>query len=340
MKILLIGNGFDLAHNLPTTYNNFLDVCDGIVREHSPNPSVNKIYIEFCENTENSIYEIFKQKVIINAWIIHFIKKRRELGDSWGDFESEIEYVNRIILNEKDKSKSDRYETIGSISDLSRTVREKIGRKPLTYKMFFDCLFSELNDLIDALNIYFSCFIAKKHVDKVDAVSRLNVDRLISFNYTTTYTDNYDIFDKPDFKYCYIHGQAKSIGSGILNNIVLGFDDHYLESGRAVIETVPFEKYYQRIIKQTDITYLDWIENINEKKESSILYIYGHSLTPSDGDILKKLLTCEYIITVVFYRDESDRAKKVANLAVVLGPETLIKLAGETNPHISFQKIE
>ena len=27
MNILLIGNGFDLAHGLPTQYKNFLDFC-------------------------------------------------------------------------------------------------------------------------------------------------------------------------------------------------------------------------------------------------------------------------------------------------------------------------
>lgn len=29
-KILLIGNGFDLAHGLPTSYSFFLDFCDKI----------------------------------------------------------------------------------------------------------------------------------------------------------------------------------------------------------------------------------------------------------------------------------------------------------------------
>ena len=29
MKILIIGNGFDLAHKLPTSYKDFLNVCDG-----------------------------------------------------------------------------------------------------------------------------------------------------------------------------------------------------------------------------------------------------------------------------------------------------------------------
>lgn len=26
-RILILGNGFDLAHNLPTKYSNFLDFC-------------------------------------------------------------------------------------------------------------------------------------------------------------------------------------------------------------------------------------------------------------------------------------------------------------------------
>lgn len=29
-KILLIGNGFDLAHGLPTSYSYFLDFCDKV----------------------------------------------------------------------------------------------------------------------------------------------------------------------------------------------------------------------------------------------------------------------------------------------------------------------
>ena len=31
-KILLIGNGFDLAHGLPTSYSYFLDFCDKVSR--------------------------------------------------------------------------------------------------------------------------------------------------------------------------------------------------------------------------------------------------------------------------------------------------------------------
>ncbi len=35
MNILLIGNGFDLAHELPTKYENFLDFCERVNRIYS-----------------------------------------------------------------------------------------------------------------------------------------------------------------------------------------------------------------------------------------------------------------------------------------------------------------
>ena len=36
-KILLIGNGFDLAHGLPTSYSYFLDFCDKVEKKFNFN---------------------------------------------------------------------------------------------------------------------------------------------------------------------------------------------------------------------------------------------------------------------------------------------------------------
>ena len=40
MKILLIGNGFDLEHGLPTSYMDFLDFCQRVERIYTLNPEV------------------------------------------------------------------------------------------------------------------------------------------------------------------------------------------------------------------------------------------------------------------------------------------------------------
>ena len=53
MNILVIGNGFDLAHGLPTTYTNFLEFIEaftGII----DNPHI--MSCGYLQNTEKTIY--------------------------------------------------------------------------------------------------------------------------------------------------------------------------------------------------------------------------------------------------------------------------------------------
>lgn len=45
MNILIIGNGFDLEHKLPTSYRDFLDFC----------LSVNKLYYEICHIEQSGL---------------------------------------------------------------------------------------------------------------------------------------------------------------------------------------------------------------------------------------------------------------------------------------------
>lgn len=55
MNILLIGNGFDLAHHLPTTYNDFLTFLDALrTLSSSDLPSkLNKKIKELIQNNQN-----------------------------------------------------------------------------------------------------------------------------------------------------------------------------------------------------------------------------------------------------------------------------------------------
>ncbi|MCQ2744577.1 MAG: bacteriophage abortive infection AbiH family protein [bacterium] len=78
MDILILGNGFDLAHGLKTRYVDFLN---------------------YCLDNEN----------IENVWLKHFINKQQKLGDKWIDLEEEIYNVIRTI-NENLKSLTNNYE--------------------------------------------------------------------------------------------------------------------------------------------------------------------------------------------------------------------------------------
>lgn len=113
LNILIIGNGFDLAHNLQTTYIDFLKFIDAfnrfkdICKKESTKTAwgnaivEDKKYILDLANLydkQKSVFEEIEKLISNNVWIEYFWKlysERKTLKkDGWIDFESEI---SRII---------------------------------------------------------------------------------------------------------------------------------------------------------------------------------------------------------------------------------------------------
>lgn len=64
LDILIIGNGFDLAHGLKTSYKDFLEFCELQIKNE------NSEYYNLCA---------------INLWLKHFITRQQDLGNTWID---------------------------------------------------------------------------------------------------------------------------------------------------------------------------------------------------------------------------------------------------------------
>lgn len=114
-KILLIGNGFDLAHGLPTSYSYFLDFCDKVEKiftrqQMMSDTEYKRKFLDdwnIDDSIKSKLYEWFKKsptnqdELLIelndnirdNIWINYFLEKRKQLGQNWIDFESEISNV-------------------------------------------------------------------------------------------------------------------------------------------------------------------------------------------------------------------------------------------------------
>lgn len=134
MNILMIGNGFDLAHGLPTKYTDFLDFCGNAkkiyrlpqgttkqtyVNEEFNNWKINSEIKEILEkaflsrkaetminedgtyedifSTSNQFLDEFNSCVADNAWINYFIDVRKNIGGNWIDFELEISKVVKTL---------------------------------------------------------------------------------------------------------------------------------------------------------------------------------------------------------------------------------------------------
>lgn len=110
MNIILLGNGFDLAHGLPTTYTNFLDFLKEI-KQLSPTPPKVKfnqqINILLADSTNKATLRRIRKLCTNNIWSKYFLN-RNYLYPNWCDFESEIEYITQNLQNIKKELEKNR----------------------------------------------------------------------------------------------------------------------------------------------------------------------------------------------------------------------------------------
>ena len=180
MNILLIGNGFDLAHGLPTTYRDFLGFVDNVhfragkkaSREENIKVSdVIEEYIEssFSDDSKSQMRNELIEMLENNKWFKHFISINIKNG--WIDFESEIsrviqalDDVRKSVLLQAKKKKCESYSLEQWQQD---TLKYVLGHSDIqsrySYSVSLDffrfCpeqLYYDLNRLTRALELYWN----------------------------------------------------------------------------------------------------------------------------------------------------------------------------------------
>ena len=313
MNILIIGNGFDLAHGLPTKYEHFLKFMYSFIeyktakeegKELGWNDGEDVSYYRYFINLFNRKYDDKLAGKIIeelselasnNVWIKYFTaiyESRKQAGkDGWIDFESEISSVIQALdsacktIREQlqqgnDKAKMEQWQL--------NILSPFISKDGVTLKMescFFELkavdyrkqqFLNDLNRLIRGLEIYLSDYGEKYYVEnRLPDIQKLPyLDKVLSFNYTDTYERLYG--KHPFLEIDYIHGKALLNNSTESNSMVLGIDEYLKGDARNEdIEFIEFKKYFQRIHKETGCLYEEWIEDIqSEKAAFEITRIY------------------------------------------------------------------
>ncbi len=378
MNILVIGNGFDIAHGLRTKYKHFLKFTDCFEQYYTKviKGRENLGWDEDDESTE--YYKFVGQKLknyhsnlIIqkladefwnltndNKWIDHF--KDREIEDGWVDFEKEISRIVKLLddLRVKLLETGDNiYNTengsdqtgliIKTFNDQVRTnVIHLIDIKNTKERMLID-----LNKLIRALEIYLQEYIGEMEISDnqlLDEIVSLKIDKLLSFNYTDTFEKFYGK-NTSSLDCCYIHGKVRIDSNFEECNLVLGIDE-YLKGDRKNEdnEFIEFKKFYQRIYKGTGDEYRRWIEQRDKLKNMSVgahedelnVYIYGHSLDVTDRDVLQVLINARGASTTIFYHTKEALKQQIANLVKVIGEKELIDRTGGSHKSIVFKRID
>ncbi|MEY8484362.1 AbiH family protein [Lachnospiraceae bacterium 48-21] len=141
MNILIIGNGFDLAHDLPTQYVLFLNYTKVCASYGKINNQIKKKEKEKVRGVDQSLINHFAYLISCkkerfdeisalvenNIWLKHF--DRIQTGEGWIDFESEIsrivqvfEDARKTIVNEITSGKRRGRMTQGQFSVLSSFI--------------------------------------------------------------------------------------------------------------------------------------------------------------------------------------------------------------------------
>lgn len=345
-KILVLGNGFDLAHGLPTSYRDFLEYCKSIY-------SIGiecMIDIELDEILIKTDIEIFKN-ISSNIWFKYLktiYNKNKMRGENWIDFESEISFIISFIDKFSESLLKTRQELLNELKSLQNENGEKL-------KVFSSCIyicdinetikdvrkdcFKDLEKLIHALELYL-LKVDKENIEKLNIIENINPDYIINFNYTHTYERLYN----NTAEVFHIHGECKeTYKENEINNMVLGIDEYWSRKKcNKHTNFAIFKKFVQRIRKKTGTKHIEWLNEINEiyqqDKENGIsdIYIFGHSLDITDKDILKGFFKSKATRIHIYCKDRETEGELIANVIKLVGEKNLLQKVNQIPQKIEF----
>ena len=361
-RILVVGNGFDLAHSLPTRYTDFLDfLCilkdlnidinfdhAGDGEETCCNTDTDLDYKKFIAKIRDSNNETWCEKVrklsYKNHLIDYFIRIKKKENNRWIDFEGKLgEIVHSLDLTYKRAiSRSEN----GSLSE-SQLLDEVLRGEPVEFsrirkpeyddiKKAKEILLDDLEHLTESFQLYI-CNIVNKWDTKNRVLGPkypIGVNKCICFNYTNTIERFYPSIKEEDI--CYIHGKARDNGR---DNLVLGIDDN-LDDDLKLEEygdytNIEFKKFYQRIYKRTGSIYKTWLQ----PEQTNDVIFYGHSLGVADREVIRELINASQHAEICFRLKKEEFGSLIRNLAKDIGKESLIERTGEDKKAMTFTSL-
>lgn len=349
MDILIIGNGFDIAHDLKTSYKDFLECCK------------NEDYKEYC-NT--------------NLWMKHFLTRQKELGDTWIDLENEI---YRVICKLKEVPAIRNGGVVSQLCPQLLTLPENVYnfsfnkietylRKPnenydtkekeystdipvtfagdfcvyiKTPNGFINFLYDQLREFTQVFNSYLNKNVILKTYSKSKYLLSLSSNGqqyngdvyVLSFNYTDTceklYNGCYNSSGKYNIKPYYVHGK---VCNSTECNLVLG--THSFDNNRTSSNTNPipvdfnvFRKHNQRHRYGTIENYQNLLMQLTLPGRiiKPVFHVIGHSLDKTDHNILKHIfLINKHAKINLYYHNEEAQEKLINNITEIIGEEEVM----------------
>lgn len=355
MNILVLGNGFDVAHNLPTTYRDFILCCKALFnnslikgKDVIDNDIVRSVVEKAKKDDKYDLIKKYPFEILECA--ICENKFKRDLSTCTNLHECDVVRKYKEMRRETIDALFVKYffEKITEIQwcDIEHDIESCIdkieqlvtqeGKEFFVHKQNSMLLTDfDLNDVIrNEKNISLDSikFIRPEIINSV--IHNLS---LLLKQYLLWINNNklFNIMEKFNLSELKIEGiinfnytstyqriydnsiKCCYIHGSVESDIVLG------GRNKSIKEKYPLlDKEFQRLFYSTSSEYVDWLSNNKE----NIIYIIGHSLDIIDGDVLRFILNHENVEKVIiYYHNEESYCRYITNLRTILGTEILYK---------------
>lgn len=284
-KLFIIGNGFDSAHGLRTTYDNFREF---LLLEH---PEINMEEFIAPEGKEQRDGGIEYDDNEVMSMLFYLINEAESDREKWSNIESSLGILN---FSEAFDWHGDIVDKDGYI-DLFKTARrnEDIASDLVIPIVTIQELFSQWINTIDITSI-----IPKKDFQILLGRN----DKFLTFNYTETLENAYGIKKKD---VCHIHGKQNEI-------ILFGHGNPEDRTDEYQIQHIGSENSLLLINNQLRKDTTQALKNnsnffINLKNdEIEAIYSYGFSFSEVDKIYLIKIFECIDTENIIWYFDDFD----------------------------------
>lgn len=125
-----------------------------------------------------------------------------------------------------------------------------------------------------------------KQDSSLDAIEELESAKVLTFNYTDTANR---LFGIPEENTHFIHGRIDfARDQKSINTMVFGIEDKEDKTENINPDLISYQKFYQRMIKETGSDYRKFFEkpkNLGETVDDMNIIVFGHSVDPLDKEI-------------------------------------------------------
>ena len=305
-KLIIIGNGFDKAHNMRTNYNEFIE--DLFTNKYFTNPDSYRDIIEKCPST----IKTFKK-------LLDYMNSYYHSGSNYdakfpfhyaAGQNSHPKFANRFIELLLIKIIEYRWCDVESAYFEELMLYNELEKQPYNPKL--------LNDDLEIVKKYLSIHLLeeeKKAVEKDSYEYFFNIladseeSLILNFNYTRTVEKLYkDVIKCPII---HIHGELEKEENPMIFGYAANNNDiRKLLSNNENEYAKNIKKYlYKRTNNELLLkNFLGSSKNILKNSEMIDVYIFGHSCGLSDNLILNEIFIHRAINTIkIFFHETFDK---------------------------------